>query len=101
MTVARQLANFLAEIKISDLPERALDLAAMVVASTLASAACGTKIESAQIIRAMAREQGGRADAPVWFDAGEKLPVTSVIQANAVLSDANTFLSLRLFHLLH
>ena len=88
MTVARQLANFLAEIKISDLPERALDLAAMVVASTLASAACGTKIESAQIIRAMAREQGGRADAPVWFDAGEKLPVTSVIQANAVLSDA-------------
>jgi 2-methylcitrate dehydratase PrpD len=88
MTVARRLARFLTDTKTTDLPEQALDYAAMVIASTLASAACGTGIESAQIIRAMAQERGGRGDAAVWFDAGEKLPVASAIQVNAVLSDA-------------
>jgi 2-methylcitrate dehydratase PrpD len=88
MTVARRLATFLTETKISDLPEQALEHAAMVIASTLASAAYGTGIESARIIRAMAQERGGRGDAAVWFDAGEKLPVASAIQVNAVLSDA-------------
>lgn len=88
MTVARQLATFLTETKTADLPEQALDYAAMVIASTLASAACGTKIESARIIRAMAQERGGRGDAAVWFEAGEKLPVAGAIQANAVLSDS-------------
>jgi 2-methylcitrate dehydratase PrpD len=88
MTVARELAAFLAETKIAALPAQALEHAAMVIASTLASAACGTGIESARIIRAMAREAGGRPDAAVWFDAGEKLPVASTIQVNAMLSDA-------------
>ncbi|MSP03842.1 MAG: hypothetical protein EXR05_00995 [Acetobacteraceae bacterium] len=88
MTVARLLATFLTETRTADLPERALQLAAMVVASTFASAAGGTGITSARIIRAMALEQGGRTDAPVWFNAGEKLPVASAIQVNAVLSDA-------------
>ncbi len=88
MTVARELAAFLTKTKIADLPAQALEHAAMVIASTLASAACGTGIESARIIRAMAREAGGRPDAAVWFDAGEKLPVASAIQVNAVLSDA-------------
>jgi 2-methylcitrate dehydratase PrpD len=88
MTVARRLAAFLTETKTADLPDRALDYAAMVIASTLSSAAFGTGIESAQIIRAMAQERGGRGDAAIWFDAGEKLPVASAIQVNAVLSDA-------------
>ena len=88
MTVARQLAAFLTDTKVSDLPDQALDHAAMVVASTLSSAAYGTGIESSRIIRAMAQERGGRGDAPVWFDAGGKLPVSSAIQVNAVLSDA-------------
>jgi 2-methylcitrate dehydratase PrpD len=88
MTVARRLARFLTDTKTTDLPEQALDYAAMVIASTLSSAACGTGIESAQIIRAMAQERGGRGDAAIWFDAGEKVPVASAIQVNAVLSDA-------------
>lgn len=87
MTVARQLGTFLTETTIADLPAVALEHAAMVIASTLASAAYGTGIESAQIIRAMAQERGGREDAAVWF-ADEKLPVASAIQVNAVLSDA-------------
>jgi 2-methylcitrate dehydratase PrpD len=88
MTVARQLATFLTKTKTADLPEQALENAAMVIASTFASAAYGTGIESARIIKALAQERGGRGDAAVWFDAGEKLPVTSAIQVNAVLSDA-------------
>jgi 2-methylcitrate dehydratase PrpD len=87
MTIARQLGKFLTETTIADLPGQAMEYAAMVIASTLSSAACGTGIESAQIIRAMAQERGGRGDATVWF-AGDKLPVASAIQVNAVLSDA-------------
>jgi hypothetical protein len=59
MTVARQLAAFLIATRTTDLPELALDHPAMVVASTLASAACGTGIESARIIRAIAQERTG------------------------------------------
>jgi 2-methylcitrate dehydratase PrpD len=88
MTVARQLAGFLTETKTTDLPGQTLEYASMMIASTLASAACGTGIESAQIIRGLAQERSGRADAAVWFDAGDKLPVSAAIQVNAVLSDA-------------
>jgi 2-methylcitrate dehydratase PrpD len=88
MTVAHELAAFLTATRTADLPARALDYAAMVVASTFASAAFGTTIDSARIVKAMGVERGGRQDASVWFDAGEKLPVASAIQVNAVLSDA-------------
>ncbi len=87
MTVARQLARFLAATATAELPERALDHAAMLIASTIASAACGTGLESARIIRSLARDRGGRPDASLWFD-GHKLPVADAAQANAVASDA-------------
>lgn len=90
MTVALRLAEFLTAT--TDLPDRAMEHAAMIVASTLASAACGTQIDSARIIHAMALERGGRADATVWFGGGGgggvKLPVADAAQANAVFSDA-------------
>jgi 2-methylcitrate dehydratase PrpD len=88
MTVARRLAEFLAATTQADLPPQAIDHAAMLIASTLASAACGTALQSAQIIRDLARERGGRADASVWFNAGGKLPIADVAQVNAVMSDA-------------
>ena len=88
MTVARQLAEFLTTRRLADLPQQTLDYAAMIVASTFASAACGTGIESARIISAMARERGGRPDASIWFDPGPNLPIASAAQVNAVLSDA-------------
>jgi len=87
-TTATELAAFLTRTTIADLPDRPLDHAAMIVASTLASAAQGTAIGSAQIIRALGQEQGGRPEASVWFDAGPKLPVAVAAQINAVLSDA-------------
>jgi 2-methylcitrate dehydratase PrpD len=88
MTIARQLAEFLTATTTADLPAQALDNAAMLIASTIASAACGNGLESARIIRSLARDHGGRPDATLWFDAGAKLPVADVAQANAVASDA-------------
>jgi 2-methylcitrate dehydratase PrpD len=88
MTVARQLAEYLTATRTADLPQQAIDHAAMLIASTIASAAYGTGLESARIIRDLARDRGGRPDASLWFDAGAKLPIADVAQANAVMSDA-------------
>jgi 2-methylcitrate dehydratase PrpD len=88
MSVARRLAEFLAETRAADLPAQTLDYAAMLIASTLASAAAGRDIDSARIIRALAQERGGRADATVWFEPKTKLPAADAAQANAVMSDA-------------
>jgi 2-methylcitrate dehydratase PrpD len=88
MSVARELAEFLTEISIDDLPGPALEHAAMIVASTLASAAFGTSIPSAQVMRGLAGEGGGRPEASLWFDRGPKLPITEVARANAVTSAA-------------
>jgi 2-methylcitrate dehydratase PrpD len=88
MTVARQLAEFLTATATTDLPPAAIDHAAMLIASTIASAACGAGLQSARIIRDLAHERGGRPDASIWFDAGAKLPIADVAQVNAVMSDA-------------
>jgi 2-methylcitrate dehydratase PrpD len=88
MTVARQLAEFVTRTAATDLPAKALDHAAMLIASTIASAAFGSSIRSACIIRDLAKERGGRAQASVWFDGGGKLPLADAAQVNAVMSDA-------------
>ena len=88
MTVARALAGFLTRTTVEDLPAPALDHAAMLIASTIASAAFGSGLQSAAIIRDLARERGGRPDASIWFDAGAKLPLAAAAQVNAVMSDA-------------
>src|SRR4051812_31986693 len=88
MTVARRLAEFLTATSTADLPPQALDHAAMLIASTIASAAYGAGLPSARIIRDLARERGGRPDAPPWFDTGAKLPAADAAQVNALMSDA-------------
>jgi len=88
MTVARELAEFLTRTAASDLPRQATEHAAMLIASTLASAALGTGLESSGIIRDLARERGGRPDASLWFHPGDKLPIADAAQVNAVASDA-------------
>src|SRR5580700_1905286 len=88
MTVAGELATFLTRVAPADLPPQAIDHAAMLIASTFASAALGAGIESSTIIRDLARERGGIAEASLWFDAGPKLPVAEAAQVNAVMSDA-------------
>ncbi len=88
MTVARELAEFLARTSPSELPQQPVEHAAMLIASTLASAAFGVGLESAKIIRDLVRERGGRPEASLWFHAGPNLPVADAAQVNAVASDA-------------
>jgi 2-methylcitrate dehydratase PrpD len=88
MTIAGDLAEFLARTDYRDLPPQAVEAAAMLIASTLASAACGKEIGSSVILRELARERGGTPQASLWFDAGPKLPVGEAAQVNAVMSDA-------------
>lgn len=74
-------------INYGTLPPVPIKYAKMILASTLSGAAVGAKIGSARIIREIAIEQGGKAEATVWFD-GAKLPVVSAARVNAMLSDA-------------
>ena len=63
MSVARRLAEFLVGVGAADMPGQALDHAAMLVASTAASAAAGSGLQSAAIVGDLARERGGRPQA--------------------------------------
>jgi 2-methylcitrate dehydratase PrpD len=85
--VALRLARFVNRTKFGDLPPLAIEHAKMIIASTFASAAPGSLIGSARIVRELAKEQGGRPEATVWFD-GAKLPVHEAARVNAMLSDA-------------
>jgi 2-methylcitrate dehydratase PrpD len=90
ITVARTLATCFAQVTFADLPPQAVEYAAMLIASTLASAACGSGLTSAAIIRDLAKERGGTPQASIWFEShpGIKLPVADAAQVNAVMSDA-------------
>ena len=88
MSIARDLAEFLVGTSATDLPAKAIDHAAMLIASTIASAAMGSGLESAAIIRSLAQERGGVPQASLWFDPGPRLPVAEAAQVNAVMSDA-------------
>jgi 2-methylcitrate dehydratase PrpD len=88
VSLAQELGAFVVGTPIDALPDVTLDLAAMLIASTVASAASGSGITSASIIRELAFDRGGRADASIWFAAGPRLPLADAAQANAVASDA-------------
>lgn len=88
MSIARDLATFLTRVSYANIPPQALEHAAMLISSTLASAAGGSGIASSSIIRDLARDRGGKPEASIWFDSGTKLPVGDAAQVNAVMSDA-------------
>ena len=84
---ALALAQILNRTTFGDLPPTAIKYAKMIIASTLASAASGSTIGSAGIVRELAKEQGGKPESTIWFD-GVKLPVNEAARVNAMLSDA-------------
>ena len=84
---ALALARILNPTRFDDLPLVAVEHAKMIIASTLASAAAGSLIGSARIVRELAEEHGGKPEATVWFD-GARLPAHEVARVNAILSDA-------------
>ena len=85
---ALALAQLLNPTTFEDLPRLAIEYAKMIIASTLASAASGSLIQSARILRELAVEHGGRPEATIWFD-GTRLPAHQAARVNAVLSDAS------------
>src|SRR4029453_11353082 len=88
VSIAGELARFLASTNVTDLPPLALERARMVIASTIASAAMGVDIVSSRIIRELAREHGGAEQATLWFDGGRSIPIADAARVNAVMSDA-------------
>ena len=88
MSVAEQLAAFVTAQTYADLPPKAVDYAEMLIASTLASAALGSTLESTKIVRELEVERGGKPDATLWFGAAERVPVAAAARVNALMSDA-------------
>ena len=64
------LARAVNRMRYEDLPGRAIEHAKMILASTLSSAAPGALIDSARILRDVAKERGGRPKPP----CGSMLP---------------------------
>ena len=87
MSIASELAGFVVSTRSEDLPALALERAKMSIASTVASTAMGLSIKSAQAIRAVEKENGGAAQASLWFEA-TRLPAANAARVNAVASDA-------------
>src|SRR5512147_3056039 len=87
LTVAQQLARFVTTAVKADLPSRHLELAKMVVASTLASAARGYRIGCVEAFRTVALENGGTPDATLWFN-GSRVPAAAAAGVNNASSDA-------------
>jgi 2-methylcitrate dehydratase PrpD len=71
----------------ASLPPLPVKHAKIILASTFSSAAPGAKIGSASLIRDLAKEQGGKPEAAIWFD-GARLPASSAARVNAMQSDA-------------
>lgn len=82
-----QLAEFAVETPVTAIPRVALERAKMSLASTIASAAKGFNIPSAQIVRAIECNSGGKEQASVWFDSRD-LPFAAAARVNALASDA-------------
>ncbi len=86
-SLALKLARVFHAPRFSDLPSAEAKHSKMILASTLASAASGTKIDSARIVRSLAAEQGGARQSSLWFDSLQ-LPLAPAVRVNAMLSDA-------------
>ena len=86
-TVAQQLARFVTTASKGTLPSRHLELAKMVVASTIASAARGYRIGCIEAFRHVALESGGTPEATLWFN-GTKVPAAAAAGVNNASSDA-------------
>lgn len=86
-TTALRLARVVHGIGYGTLSPVAAKHAKMIVASTLASAAAGWKLDSVRMIRELAKEKAGKRSSGLWFDTS-RLPVAEAARANAMASDA-------------
>jgi 2-methylcitrate dehydratase PrpD len=88
MTIAGELAQFVTQTRYEEIPPRVIDYSAMLVASTVASAAAGSQIDSSSILRGLMFQRGGTAESTVWFSEGQRLPMACAARVNALMSDS-------------
>ncbi|CAM4132790.1 MmgE/PrpD family protein [Bordetella tumbae] len=87
-TLAQRFGKFITESELGDFPSEAVVHGQMLVASTLASAALGSTLESGHIVRRLETERGGNAEATAWFGQWDALPAVAAARVNALMSDA-------------
>lgn len=86
----RQLARFAHSVRVRDIDDRVLEAAAMVIASTIASAAAGRDLLSSSTVRRLARSHGGSGQSAIWFaETGDMSPVSVAARVNATMSSAS------------
>ena len=88
MTITQDLADFLVSTRLEDLPGETLDERRDDHRQYDLKRGLRRHLNSAQIVRAIEVDRGGRAEASVWFEANTKLPVVGAARANALMSDA-------------
>ncbi|SPB14825.1 MmgE/PrpD family protein [Caballeronia novacaledonica] len=81
-------ASFITESNIEHMPPDAVDYGKMLLASTLASAALGSTLDSSKLIRSLELSRGGASESSAWFGKWEHLPVVASARLNALMSDA-------------
>jgi 2-methylcitrate dehydratase PrpD len=86
--LAQCCGEFISTTGLEEVPQEAIDYGQMLVASTLASAALGSTLDSSRIIRRMEVERGGKSPATAWFGNWESLPTVAAARVNALMSDA-------------
>ena len=85
---AQRLGTFISSTKLEQLPPDAIDYGQMLIASTLASAALGSTLDSSRLIRQLEIERGGVPTASLWFGNWEALSSVASARVNALMSDA-------------
>ena len=88
MSVARDFSKFITACRYDDIPALAIDYAAMLISSTVASAAMGFTQASSRMVRELEMQRGGTAESTLWFGGGPKLPAIAAARVNALMSDA-------------
>ena len=88
MSIAAELGRFASEFPVGDVPPKTMEYAAMLISSTVASAALGSTQESSRLVRSLEMERGGASQATAWFHGGPKLPIAAAARINALMSDA-------------
>lgn len=87
-TLSRQYGEFISRTRHDQIPEQAIEYGKMLIASTLASSALGSTLESSKIIRTLEVARGGNPEATAWFGNWESVPAVAAARINALMSDA-------------
>jgi 2-methylcitrate dehydratase PrpD len=87
-TVAQSYGRFIANASLESFPSDVAEYGKMLVASTLASAALGSTLQSSNLIRQLEKERGGFPLSTVWFGGWERLSAVAAARLNGLMSDA-------------